>query len=149
MVIHNTLLLCSCWLVASFLTGSNVWLGSMRNAIDLGRAFFLVALGEGVEPDDRRFDSKPIPSQWWASWGLGARRGMWSSAAGEEGGIRGRGREEKREREGKGERERSGGRGGEKRERERGGEKERSGGGGGEKRERKRGGGGERENTIM
>ena len=27
--------------------------------MDLGLAFFLVALGEGVEPDERRFDSKP------------------------------------------------------------------------------------------
>ena len=52
--------------------------------MDLGLAFFLVALGEGVEPDDRRFGSKPTPSQWWASWGLGALRGMWSSAAGGE-----------------------------------------------------------------
>jgi hypothetical protein len=71
----------------------------MRNAMDLGLTFFLVALGEGVEPDDRRFDSKPIPSQWWASWGLGARRGIWSSAAGQREGGREMGeRESERER---------------------------------------------------
>ena len=30
--------------------------------MDLGLALFLLARGEGVEPEERRLDSKPMPS---------------------------------------------------------------------------------------